>query len=126
MADGEPNFLGLFSREPNIVTLKAGEVLFKKGEPIARHMYVVLSGEVTIGEDNFIFDRLTSGGIVGEMALIDGGPRSATVTASTDSTLAEIDEKRLLFLVQQTPNFAINLMRLMSQRLRRMNAAMKA
>ena len=125
MADGEPNFLGLFSREPKIVTLKAGEILFKKDEPIAEHMYVVLTGEITIGEGNFIFDRLSPGGIVGEMALIDGGPRSATVTASTDCTLAEIDERRLLFLIQQTPNFAINLMRLMSQRLRRMNSAIR-
>jgi CRP/FNR family cyclic AMP-dependent transcriptional regulator len=120
MADGEPNFLGLFGREPKTVALKAGEVLFKKGDD-AQSMYVVLSGEITVGEANVIFDRLEPGSIVGEMALIDGGPRSATVTASQDAMLAEIDEKRLLFLVQQTPMFALNLMRLMSQRLRKMN-----
>jgi CRP-like cAMP-binding protein len=57
------------------------------------------------------------------MALIDHGPRSATVTASTDCTLAEIDEKRFLFLVQQTPIFALNVMRTLSHRLRRMNLA---
>ena len=62
---------------------------------------------------------------MGEMALIDHGPRSATVTASTDCTLAEIDEKRFLFLVQQTPMFALSVMRLLSQRLRRMNAMIK-
>ncbi len=124
MADREPNFLGLFSREPNVLTLKSGETLFQKGDP-ARSMYVVLTGELRIGDGNAIYDRLTEGGIVGEMALIDHGPRSATVTASTDCTLAEIDEKRFLFLVQQTPMFALSVMRLLSQRLRRMNAMVK-
>jgi len=124
MADREPNFLGLFSREPNVLALKSGETLFQKGDP-ARSMYVVLTGELRIGDGNAIFDRLTEGGIVGEMALIDHGPRSATVTASTDCTLAEIDEKRFLFLVQQTPMFALSVMRLLSQRLRRMNAMVK-
>ena len=124
MADREPNFLGLFSREPHVLALKSGETLFQKGDP-ARSMYVVLTGELRIGDGNAIYDRLTEGGVVGEMALIDHGPRSATVTASTDCTLAEIDEKRFLFLVQQTPMFALSIMRLLSQRLRRMNAMVK-
>ena len=100
MADREPNFLALFRREPNVVQLKAGEILFRKDDP-ARSMYVVLEGELLIGDGNATYDRLSEGGIVGEMALIDHGPRSATVTASTDCRLAEIDEKRFLFLVQQ-------------------------
>jgi len=124
MADGDPNFLGLFSRERNVATLKAGDTLFKKGDP-AQFMYVVLSGEVRIGVDNHVFETVGPGGIVGEMALIDKDPRSATVTAVSDSTLAEIDEKRLLFLIQQTPSFALNLMRLLTHRLRRMNDLVK-
>jgi len=60
------------------------------------------------------------------MALIDHAPRAATVTALTDSTLAEIDEKRFLFLTQQTPSFALNVMRVLSQRLRRMDAMVGA
>jgi CRP-like cAMP-binding protein len=40
----------------------------------------------------------------------------------TDRPLAEIDEKRFLFLTQQTPSFALNVMRVLSQRLRRMDA----
>ncbi len=125
MANTEPNFLGLFSRERNVASLKAGEVLFKKGDA-AQYMYVVLSGQVRIGDDNVVFEELGPGGIVGEMALIEHAPRSATVTAITDCTLAEVDEKRFLFLVQQTPSFALNLMRLLSQRLRRMNELMRA
>ena len=117
MADREPNFLGLFNREPHVLTLKSGETLFHKGDP-ARSMYVVLTGELRIGDGNAIYDRLTEGGIVGEMALIDHGPRSATVTASTDCTLAEVDEKRFLFLVQQTPMFSLQVMSSLAERLR--------
>jgi CRP/FNR family cyclic AMP-dependent transcriptional regulator len=116
-----PSFLGLFKSEENVVTVKAGDVLFRKGDP-AKAMYVVLSGELRVGDGNKIFEQLAPGGLVGEMALIDHAPRAATVTALTDSSLAEIDEKRFLFLTQQTPTFALNVMRVLSQRLRRMDA----
>jgi CRP-like cAMP-binding protein len=85
-------------------------------------MYVVLSGELRVGDGNKIFEQLSPGSLVGEMALIDHAPRAATVTALTDCTLAPIDEKRFLFLTQQTPSFALNVMRVLSQRLRRMDA----
>jgi len=116
-----PNFLGLFKSEEKVVTVKAGDDLFRKGDP-AKAMYVVLSGELRVGDGNKIFEQLAPGGLVGEMALIDHATRAATVTALTDSTLAEIDEKRFLFLTQQTPSFALNVMRVLSQRLRRMDA----
>lgn len=125
MANGEPNFLGLFSRERDVVTLKSGEILFKKGDT-PQFMYVVLSGGVRVGDGNVIFEEVPAGGIVGEMALIDHAPRSATITATMDSTLAEIDEKRFVFLVQQTPTFALNVMRLLSHRLRRMDQLVQA
>lgn len=120
-----PNFLGLFKSEENVVTVKAGDDLFRKGDP-AKAMYVVLSGELRVGDGNKIFEELAPGGLVGEMALIDHATRAATVTALTDSTLAEIDEKRFLFLTQQTPSFALNVMRVLSQRLRRMDAMVGA
>jgi CRP/FNR family transcriptional regulator, cyclic AMP receptor protein len=121
MVDNEPSFLGLFSRESNPVTLKSGQVLFKKGDA-AHSMYVVLSGEVRIGDDNVTFEQVSAGSIVGEMALIDRAPRSATVTAVTDATLAEVDEKRFLFMVRETPSFSLNVLRLLTHRLRRTNA----
>jgi len=116
----EPSFLGLFARESDVVTLKGGETLFQKGD-VARHGYVLLEGELRIGEGNAILEQVSAGAMIGEMALVDHGPRSATVTAVTDCKLARFDEKRFLFLVQQTPSFALNVIRLISHRLRRMN-----
>ena len=117
----KPSYLGLFKNEENIVSVKSGESLFKKGDP-GKNMYVVLSGELRVGDGNKIFEQLAPGSLVGEMALIDHAPRAATVTALIDCTLAPIDEKRFLFLTQQTPSFALNVMRILSQRLRRMDA----
>jgi len=121
MTGTDPNFLPLFARERNSISLKAGEVLFRKGDP-ARCMYVVLSGTLRIGDGNVVYEDIEAGSIVGEMALIDHGPRSATVTATSDAALAEIDEKRFVYLVERTPHFALNVMRMMSQRLRHQNA----
>ena len=120
MTDSEPNFLGLFSRERDVITLTSGETLFRKGD-VAQYGYVLLDGRLRIGEGNALLQQVSPGAMVGEMALVDRGPRSATITAVTDCTLARFDEKRFLFLVQQTPSFSLNVIRLISHRLRRMN-----
>jgi CRP-like cAMP-binding protein len=115
------DFLGLFSEESIAITFEAGRELFKKGDP-GHDLYVVKSGEIQIVDGNHVLETVSAGGILGEMALVDGGPRSATARAVTESVVIPIDERRFLFLVQQTPFFAIRVMRLMSTRLRAMNA----
>ena len=62
--------------------------------------------------------KLTVDTIFGEMALIDNEPRSATAVAITDVELVPISEKQFLFLVTQTPYFALKVMRILAQRLR--------
>jgi CRP-like cAMP-binding protein len=114
------DFLGSF-RNGEEVRLEAGQILFKKGD-MAHGMYVVLSGELQILDGNRVFETVGRGDIVGEMALVDGGPRSATVRASSASEVSPIDERRFMFMVQQTPHFALRVMRVMSARLRAMNA----
>jgi CRP/FNR family transcriptional regulator, cyclic AMP receptor protein len=57
------------------------------------------------------------------MALIDDSPRCATVVALTDVTVAPIKKKEFLFLVKQTPFFALSVMRVLTYRLRRQNKA---
>jgi CRP-like cAMP-binding protein len=115
------NFLGLFRNDTEIKRLAAGEFLFVKGDP-AQGMYVVKSGELQIGDGNAIYETVMPGGIIGEMALVDGAPRSASVKALQPSEVIAVDQKRFLFMVQQTPFFAIRVMRVITQRLRAMNA----
>ena len=52
------------------------------------------------------------------MAIIDSSPRSGTVIAVTDAKLAVIDRNKFLFLVQETPMFALQVMSTMAERLR--------
>jgi CRP/FNR family transcriptional regulator, cyclic AMP receptor protein len=87
-------------------------------------MYVVQEGDVDIVLADRVSDSSGPGGIIGEMALISDKPRSATAVAKTDCKLVPIDEKRFTFLVQQTPYFAIQVMRVIAARLRRYMEAM--
>lgn len=117
------NFLALFSNERDTVTLAPGATLFKKGDA-GHHMYVVKSGELQIVDGNHVFETIAAGGIFGEMALISKEGRSATAKAVRETVVIPIDEKRFLFLVQQTPKFALRVMNVMSVRLRKMNERM--
>ena len=73
---------------------------------------------------NRIVADLTADTIFGEMALIDDEPRSATAVAITDVELVPISEKQFVFLVSQTPYFALKVMRVPAQRLRVMNRSL--
>jgi CRP-like cAMP-binding protein len=61
---------------------------------------------------------LSAGAIVGERAMIDKAPRSATAIAKTNCRLVPVDEKRFQFMVAQTSSFALHVMRVIVDRLR--------
>ena len=84
-------------------------------------MYVILSGELEVQLQGMVIDTLKQGSTFGEMALIDGSPRSATVVAKTGSEVAAINEKTFVLLVDEMPYFALHTMRNLVDRLRRMN-----
>ena len=104
-------------------SFKAGEIIFNEGDP-ATELYVIQEGRVGIQTGNRLLDTLNGKTIFGEMALVDGAPRSATAVAITDVTLVPVAEKQFLFLVSQTPYFALNVMRLLARRLRASNKTM--
>jgi CRP-like cAMP-binding protein len=112
------DFLGLFRNAPDAQAYAAGAVVFEAGDPAAC-MYVVRRGEVEIRLRGQTVETVREGGLVGEIALVDDGPRSATVVAAADSELIPIDRRRFLFLVERTPYFALEVMRTMAARLRR-------
>jgi CRP/FNR family transcriptional regulator, cyclic AMP receptor protein len=102
-------------------SFKAGETIFKEGDR-GDEMFVVQSGHVEIRRGNRVLETVAEKSIFGEMALIDDGPRSATVVAITDATVVPVSEKQFLFLVRETPFFALNVMRTLVGRLRTANA----
>jgi CRP-like cAMP-binding protein len=112
----------LFRNSEDALAFEASQVIFEKGQP-GDVMYAVLEGEVEIVLDGKVIDSAGPGGIIGEMALIDSSPRSATARAKTACRLVPVGEKRFTFLVQQTPFFSLQVMRIMAERLRRLMAA---
>ncbi len=99
----------------------AGETIFREYD-MGAEMYVVLEGEVELTLGGTVVEMLGRGDPFGEMALIDQAPRAATATAKTACKLAVLPEKRFLFLVQTRPHFALDIMKVMAERLRAMNA----
>ncbi len=112
--------IDLFRNEDNTLDFPSGATIFGEGDA-GDAMFVVVAGEVDLLVRGKLVEHLTPGGVLGEMALIAQGNRSATAVAKTDCKLVPIDEKRFKFLVQQTPNFALQLMRIIADRLRRMD-----
>lgn len=106
----------------NVATkfVKAGGIIFREGDE-ATELYVIKSGQVRIQLGNRTLTELGPDNIFGEMALIDNEPRSASAVAVADVEIVPIDERQFLFLVSQTPYFALKVMRVLAQRLRKSN-----
>jgi CRP/FNR family transcriptional regulator, cyclic AMP receptor protein len=103
----------------NVATrfVKAGGIIFREGDA-ATELFVIKSGQVRIQLGNRTLTELGADSIFGEMALIDNEPRSATAIAITDVEIVPVGERQFLFLVGQTPYFALKVMRVLAQRLR--------
>ena len=116
----DANFSLLTGNSIETRIVRAGGVIFREGES-ADELFVIKSGYVRIQVGNKTVADLSADTIFGEMALIDNEPRSASATALTDVELVAVSEKQFLFLVSQTSNFALKVMRTLAQRLRTMN-----
>ena len=112
--------IDMFAAETNPRACEAGEAIFRTYD-MGSEMYVVLEGQVELTIDSKVLETLGPGEPFGEMALIDQAPRVATAIAKTPCKLAVISEKRFLFMVQQTPHFALQIMKVMADRLRKMD-----
>lgn len=108
----------LFNNEPDIVLVPPGGIIFAQGDR-GDAMYAVISGEVHIVRGTVVLESVREGGVFGEMALLDNEPRSATALAKTGSRVARIPAARFLALVSTNPHFALEMMRLLAERVRR-------
>jgi CRP-like cAMP-binding protein len=113
--------INLFNRSDQIRLVPALTVIFEQGSP-GRSMYAVIEGAVNILVNGTVVETVGPGGIFGEMSLIDPSePRSASAVTAYATRLAEVDEAYFGQLVVQNPYFAIQIMQVVVERLRRMN-----
>jgi CRP-like cAMP-binding protein len=119
-----PLFSACSGRELRAIAGVVKEVMHPKGTVIAREgdpgvgLFVILDGsaEVTIGGKRMA--KLGRGDFFGEIALLDGGPRSATVTATSDMRLLGLTEWVFRGLLQEHPSIAVKTLESMAARLR--------
>ena len=124
----DPEAAEALAKEMDTVEVRKGDVLFNEGEA-GDSLYIVLSGKIKLGRraadgrQNLV-SIMGPSDMVGELSLFDPGPRTATATAVTESTLASLDHDDLRPLLLDQPAVAMQLLRALAQRLRRTNEAM--
>src|SRR3954469_15941711 len=104
-------------------SVAAGTAIFAKGDP-GTSLFAVCSGTVKISNRSFegkdaVFNLLNAGEIFGEIALLDGRPRTAEALALTDCELMIIDRRDFVPLVKSQPDIALNIIEVLCARLRR-------
>ncbi len=109
--------LQTIARQVREISHEAGYVIATEGDPGAG-LFVIADGEadVTIGGKKV--NHLEAGDFFGEMALLDGGPRTATVTATTPITLYALTEWVFRGLLAEHPSIAMRTLETMASRLR--------
>jgi CRP/FNR family transcriptional regulator, cyclic AMP receptor protein len=91
------------------ITMTAGTIIVDQGQ-MGREAFVVLAGEVTVKRGGRKIISLGAGAMVGELSLLDHGPRTATVVCDTDCTLFVIDQRHFRSVLENNPTIAIKLL----------------
>ncbi len=125
-----PLFSHLSKKDLNELAKRADEVAVEQGTVLAREgekgsqCFVILRGRVGVSRNGRRIMSGRWGAVIGEMALLDGMPRSATLTAEEDSVLLVIHRRDFQYLVDNLPGFSRKLLMNLSGHLRRMDKAL--
>ena len=111
---------GVFVRADEIRAYAPGDVIFAQGDESSQ-MFGVVSGAVELRSGDDAVVRIETGATFGEMGIISRAPRSLTAVATEDTEIAVIDERTFLFLVQETPMFALQVMQSLAARIRQLD-----
>jgi CRP/FNR family cyclic AMP-dependent transcriptional regulator len=109
--------LGVFKAAKETREVPAGTVIFEAGST-GEEMFGVVAGKIELRMPDGRVFTLGPDESFGEMAIVDHSPRSGTAVAVEDTTLAVVDRNRFLFLVHETPMFALQVMGSLAERLR--------
>jgi CRP-like cAMP-binding protein len=111
---------GVFVNASERRALAPGEVLFHEGDS-GTEMFGVISGAIELRHGDRVVATIGPDDTFGEMSLTDHSPRSLTAVAADASEVAVINERVFLFLVHETPMFALQVMRTLAERVRELN-----
>lgn len=111
--------ISIFQKQAESQMYSAGQVIFEEGQP-GNCMFGIVEGEVNILVKGKVVETITTGDVFGTGVLVGLKNRTYTAIAKTDCNLASLDEKRFLFAVQETPMFALHVIKNYSERLSRL------
>jgi CRP/FNR family transcriptional regulator, cyclic AMP receptor protein len=125
-----PLFKGLNKRQidevaklADEVEVQAGKVLVKQGQ-LAREFFLIVKGRVRVEQDGEEIGHLADGEYFGEMGLLDGQERSATVIAETDTSLVVVHSTAFDTLIDNVPGFQKAMLRTLARRVREREQAL--
>lgn len=113
------HIVSIFQKQPDPKAFSAGHILFEDGQ-LGDFMYDILAGEVDLIVHDKAVETLKTGEVFGIGALVGVERRTYTAVAKTQCTVAFLDQQRFLFAVQETPMFALAVMKSYSERLTRL------
>ncbi len=99
--------------------------IFKEGQE-GRSLYIVVSGQVRVHLSDRDLAKLDKGACFGEMSLFDAEPRSATITTLEPCECLMLTQMQLYDAIDETPGIAVNIIRLLSRRIRELNQKLNA
>ena len=115
--------LEMLSKLVTTRSYKKGDVIIKQGDPGAG-LFVILNGSVSVtaksrpGLPETKLSTLGKGDFFGDMSLIDGYPRSATVTAQAETNVVELNRWVFLDALRREPNIAVAMLPILTRRIR--------
>jgi CRP/FNR family transcriptional regulator, cyclic AMP receptor protein len=104
------------------IRMTAGTLIVDQGQT-GREAFIVVEGEVEVKRNGRRVASLGPGAIVGELSLLDHGPRTATATCETDCTLLVIDSRRFTGVLDAVPAISHKLLATLATRIRDLDRA---
>jgi len=114
--------IGLIIKNSSERTVKPGTVIIEQGR-VGREGYVVLEGTATVKRNNKRVGSVGPGSVVGELSLLDNGPRTATVVADTEVKLLVVSDRALRAAIDNIPSISRKLLKALATRVRELDRA---
>jgi CRP-like cAMP-binding protein len=127
---GVPLFAGFSKRHLQQLADAADEVVFRPGEAIVEQgnlgetLFVLLEGQAKVVRDGKVRSRVVPGDFVGEVSVLDGGPRTASVVAETPVAALRLFRRTVLDLVMSEPQLALSLLEGIARRIREIDRSL--
>ena len=108
------------AKASDVVDVKEGHELIRQGD-VGREMFVIVEGTATVKRNSRKIGTAGPGSAIGELSLLDKGPRTATVTADTDCRVVVLGAREFAGVLDEVPGIAHKIMAALAERIRELD-----